>query len=164
VERYAGLGIPEYFVYDRLNQQIYGYRLPSANARRYQRIVPQFGRHTSSVLGLDLAIERGRLRFFYGMAELPGTADLIGRLNGMVADLEARAEEAQAQFTEERARALAALREGIVAFLGARGVVCSEEFQAKLSACTDVAALQRWILRAVSARAAEEIFSDEASR
>ena len=37
VERYAKLGIPEYFVYDRLHQQLYGHRLPSVDARRYQR-------------------------------------------------------------------------------------------------------------------------------
>ncbi len=41
VERYARLGIPEYFVYDRKRQDLRGYRLPSPEARRYQRIVPQ---------------------------------------------------------------------------------------------------------------------------
>jgi Uma2 family endonuclease len=100
VERYARLGIPEYFVYDRLHQRIYGYRLPDERSRRYQRIVPQFGRHASGVLGLDLAIEGGTLRFFYGIAELPGTADLLGRLNRIVTELEARADEAQAQIQE----------------------------------------------------------------
>jgi Uma2 family endonuclease len=155
VERYASLGIPEYFVYDRQNQQIYGYRLANEHARRYRRIVPQFGRHASTVLGLDLAIEGGTLRFFYGMAELPGTSDLIGRLNGMVADLEARAEEAQAR----SAQALAALREGIATFLGARGVALSDEARARLASCDDVTTLQRWLLRATTAGAAEEIFS-----
>jgi Uma2 family endonuclease len=156
VERYGSLGIPEYFVYDRLHQQIYGYRLPDERARRYQRIVPQFGRHASAVLGLDLAITGAKLRFFYGMAELPGTTDLIGRLNGMVTDLEARAEEAQAQTTQ----ALAALREGIAALLGARGIACSDEARARLSSCSDATTLQRWLLRAMSAGAVEEVFSD----
>jgi Uma2 family endonuclease len=162
VERYASLGIPEYFVYDRLHQRIHGYRLPDVRARRYHRIVPQFGRHTSAVLGLDLAIEGGRLRFFYGMAELPGTSDLIGRLNGMVADLEARADEAEAQIEAAAAQAqqaLAALREAIAALLGARGVACSDADRARLSSCTDVGTLQRWLLRATSAGAAEEVFS-----
>jgi Uma2 family endonuclease len=183
VERYASLGIPEYFVYDRLHQQIYGYRIPDARARRYQRIVPQFGRHASAVLGLDLAIQAGKLRFFYGQAELPGTTDLIGRLNSMVADLEARAEEAQAQLLEaatqteaaqaqaqaaqaqaqaaqaQSAQALAALREGIVALLGARGIPCSDDARTRLSSCTDAATLQRWLLRATSAGAVEEVFS-----
>ena len=100
VERYAKLGIPEYFVYDRLHQRIHGYRLTGERTRRYQRIVPQFGRHASAVLGLELAIVGGTLRFFYGAAELPGTGDLIGRLNSMVADLEVRAGEAEAQIEE----------------------------------------------------------------
>ena len=156
VERYAKLGIPEYFVYDRLHQQIYGYRLTGERARRYQRIVPQFGRHASTVLGLDLAIEGSALRFFYGAAVLPGTSDLIGRLNRMVAELDARAGEAQAQATQ----AHAALREGITALLGARGLVCSEEASARLSACTDAATLQRWLLRAMSAGVAEEVFAN----
>jgi len=165
VERYAKLGIPEYFVYDRLHQRIHGYRLPDAGAQRYQRIVPQFGRHASGVLGLDLAIEGGSLRFFYGMAELPGTSDLIGRLNGMVADLEARAFDSQAQILEaqeQAAQALTALRGGIAALLGARGLVCSEEVQARLSSCSDAATLQRWLVRAMSAVTVEEVFAEGA--
>ena len=163
VERYAKLGVPEYFVYDRLHQQIYGYRLPDAHARRYQRIVPQFGHHASAVLGLDLAITRGTLRFFYGTAELPGTSDLIGRLNGMVADLEARAGEAQAQIEAaevQATQALAALREGIAALLGARGVSISDEGRARLSSCADAARLQRWLLRAMSAGVEGEVFAE----
>jgi len=97
VERYARLGIPEYFVYDRLKQQVIGYRLPSPEATRYQRILPQAGRLPSMVLGLDLAVSKGTLSFFYGMSELFGSADLIERLKGMMADIEARAEQAQAQ-------------------------------------------------------------------
>ena len=169
VERYAKLGIPEYFVYDRHHQQIHGYRLTGERARRYQRIVPQFGRYTSSVLGLDLAIHAGTLRFFYGAAELPGTSDLIGRLNGMVADLEARAGEAQVQLQEateqatqaqeQAAQALAALRQGVTALLGARGLVCSDEAWERLASCTDAATLQRWLLRAMSADAAEDVFA-----
>ncbi|MEP7126154.1 MAG: Uma2 family endonuclease [Byssovorax sp.] len=180
VERYAHLGIPEYFVYDRLHQRILGYRLPELGARRYHRIVPQGGRYASTVLGLDLAIEGDKLRFFYGLAELPGTSDLIGRLNRMMAGLETRAGEAEARAGEAEARAgeaearaqaqvqeaqaqslraLTALREGIAAFLGARGLACSDADRARLAACTDVSTLQRWLLRATSAAAAEEVFS-----
>ena len=155
VERYAGLGIPEYFVYDRLHQHILGYRLPDAGARRYQRIVPQLGRHASAVLGLDLAVQGGRLRFFSGMAELPGTGELIGRLNSMVVDLEARAEESQ---TEIQA-ALAALRRGIAALLGARGIACSDEGRERLAFCDDLATLERWLLRATSAATEAEVFA-----
>jgi Uma2 family endonuclease len=163
VERYAKLGIPEYFVYDRLHQLIYGYRLVDERARRYQRIVPQVGRHPSTVLGLDLAIEGGTLRFFNGTAELPGSGDLIGRLNRMVTDLEARAEEAAAQTAraEEQARqALSALREGLAALLDARGLVLSEEARARLLACADAATLQRWLLRATTAGTSEKVFED----
>jgi Uma2 family endonuclease len=163
VERYAKLGIPEYFVYDRLHQQIHGYRLTGERARHYQRIVPQFGRHASAVLGLELAIVGGTLRFFYGAAELPGTGDLIGRLNSMVADLELRAGEAEAQIeeaVEQATQALAALRGGIAALLGARGIACSEEAQARLSSCSDAAQLQRWLLRAMTAGTGEEVFAD----
>ncbi len=183
VERYARLGIPEYFVYDRLHQRIYGYRLPDERSRRYQRIVPQFGRHTSGVLGLDLAIEGGQLRFFYGIAELPGTTDLIGRLNRMVAGLEVRADEAEAQIqeaTEQATRAQAqtqqaqaqaqqaqaqieeahtALREGIAALLGARGITCSSEARERLSSCSDATTLQRWLFKAMTAGTEEEVFS-----
>jgi Uma2 family endonuclease len=160
VERYARLGIPEYFVYDRRHQQIHGYRLPDTSARRYRRIVPQFGRYTSGVLGLDMAIQGGKLRFFYGQAELPGTADLIGRLNSMVADLEARAEETQALLQKAEDQAQAALRESIAALLAARGLPCSGEARDRLSACTDVPTLQRWLLRATTAASEQEVFSD----
>jgi len=113
VERYAGHGIPEYFVYDRERQQIHGYRLPvpgptkpgPAERRRYQRIVPQAGRYTSNVLGLDFAIVGGTLRLFHGASELAGTGDVLGRLQGMVNDLSARADEAAQAVEEATARA-----------------------------------------------------------
>jgi hypothetical protein len=79
--------------------------LPGPNAARYQRIVPQLGRYPSAVLGLDLAVSGGKLRFFDGMAELFGTAGLIGRLQGMLEDLETRADEAQAQAGRAQAQA-----------------------------------------------------------
>src|SRR5262245_58266414 len=74
VERYAHLGIPEYFVYDRAQQRIRAYRLPGPGPGRYQPVVPQGGRYPSAVLGLDLVVEGGTLRFFHGMAELFGSA------------------------------------------------------------------------------------------
>ncbi len=37
-----------------------------------------------------LSVQQGRLRFFQGMAELFGTAELLGRLTGMVEDLQAK--------------------------------------------------------------------------
>jgi Uma2 family endonuclease len=156
VERYARLRIPEYFVYDRLRQQVHGYRLPSPDATRYQRIVPQLGRHSSAVLGLDLAVESGKLQFFHGMAELFGSADLIGRLKGMMEDLEARAEEAQTQAEQ----AMNGLREALMAMLEARRIPCPDETRVRLLSCHEPAALQRWLLRAMSAGTLDEVFAE----
>ena len=176
VQRYARLGIPEYFVYDRLHQRIHGYRLPDASARRYRRIVPQLGHIGSAVLGLDMAIVGGKLRFFSGQAELPETIDLLDRLTGILTELEAKteaaqteqaraqaqaqaaqAEQAQAQARAEQA--LEALRQGITALLGARQIAGSDEIRTRLASCGDAAVLQRWLLRAMSASTAEEVFS-----
>jgi Uma2 family endonuclease len=165
VERYARLDIPEYFVYDRGQQQIHGYRL--AGAKRYQRIVPQSGRYASTVLGLDLAIQGGTLRFFQGMAELFGSADLIGRLTGMVEELQAkaeRAEELQAQAERAEADAVAGLREAVLAVLDARGIACPDDARARLLACDDLPTLQSWLRRAKTAGAAAEAFAEEAGQ
>ncbi len=173
VERYARLGIPEYFVYDRAQQRVLGYRLP-ADARRYQRIVPQAGRYASQVLGLDLAIERGSLRFFHGMSELFGSDDLIARLSGMVERLEARADaeaeraEREAQRAEREAErsawearraqgALEGLRTAVLGALETRGVVCSDALRVRLRESDDPAVLQRWLLRALTAARAEDV-------
>lgn len=167
VERYSSLGIPEYFVYDRARQQIHGHRLVAPGARRYQRIMPQVGRFTSTVLGLDLAVVGGTLRFFHGESELCGTAALVGRLQSMVNELSTKADEAavqaeeaaaQAQASAEQAQqATAVARAGIFAVLEARGVPCPEEMRAQVSACGDPAILQRWMQRATVARTAAEI-------
>jgi Uma2 family endonuclease len=104
-ELYARLGISEYFIFDRGRLRLTGYRLPEPAARSYERVVPQGGRFASGVLGLDLALEGSRLRFFHGMAALPESAELIAKLEGMLDDIEARAAAA-----EERAEAEARLR------------------------------------------------------
>jgi Uma2 family endonuclease len=82
VERYARLGIDEYFVLDLKLNRILGYRQGRAGA--YEPIVPQAGRWASRVLGLDLALELGRVRFFAGSAPLPYSEELIARLDAMV--------------------------------------------------------------------------------
>jgi hypothetical protein len=101
------------------------------------------------VLGLDLAVVGGTLRFFNGESELGGTAALVGRLQSMVDDLGAKAEQAD--------QALAVARAGILAVLEARGVACPEEVREPIAACQDAAILQRWLLRATSARTAAEV-------
>jgi Uma2 family endonuclease len=103
VERYARLGIPEYFLFDRGRARLSGWRLPTPNARSYEPIVPQRGRWVSSVLGLELCVVGERLRFMHGDAELPDAEELIDRLERIVDALQFRAEE-EARRAEEEAR------------------------------------------------------------
>ena len=189
VERYAALGIPEYFVYDRGRQHIHGYRLAGPGARRYQRIVPQLGRYRSEVLGLDLAMQGGQLRFFVGMSELFGSTDLIDRLGLMMADLEKKLDDAQAQAERAQARveqaeaqaqarveqaeaqaqaqaeraqeALGALRDAVLALVAARGIALQDSAHARLVSCDDPALLRRWLLRAATASSADALLMDE---
>lgn len=163
VDRYASLGISEYFVYDRGKQQIHGHRLVSPGARRYQRIVPQAGRYPSTVLGLDLVLQRGSLRFYQGMAELIGSGDLIDRLTGMVESLEAKSEEAEEKVEQAEAKveqAVGSTRENVLAVLAARGLPGVDDARARVMNCDDLALLQRWLVRALSATAAGDIFSE----
>jgi Uma2 family endonuclease len=101
VERFARLGITEYFVFDRGRLRLFGHRLPAPSARSYQRIVPQGGRYASQVLGLDLRIEGNKLRFFHGMAAIPEASELIASLEHMLDDVEARAIAAEERAVEE---------------------------------------------------------------
>ncbi|WP_437315159.1 Uma2 family endonuclease [Sorangium sp. So ce385] len=101
VERYARLGVREYFLFDRSRLRLHAYRLPAAQEgdasrlRVYQRIVPQAGRFASEVLGLDLLLDGSRLRFFAGNAPLEDADERIARLGGMLDQVIARQEEAQ---------------------------------------------------------------------
>lgn len=94
VVRYARLGIPEYFVYEPLRARLVGYRLAQRVGRSapYQPIVPQEGRWASAVLGLDLAMENGRIRFYRGSAALPEAEELIVRLGSMLDEIVTREE------------------------------------------------------------------------
>lgn len=157
VERYARLGIAEYFVYDRLRQQIHGYRLVSPGASRYQRILPQLGHYRSGVLGLDLAILDDNLRLLSGEAALPVSADLIGRLQGMMESLGTKAQQAQ----EQADQALQGLREGLLAILDVRGISCPDEARARIQSCAEPSTLRRWLLRSKTAAAVDEVFSAE---
>jgi DNA repair exonuclease SbcCD ATPase subunit len=106
VERYARLGIAEYFVFDRGRMRLFGYRLPSPGARAYKPILPQFGFYTSQVLGLDLRIDGLRLRFYHAAMVLPDANELIRSLERVVDDVEQRMQAADERATEaERLRA-----------------------------------------------------------
>lgn len=108
VEWYARLGIPECFVYDRGRQALVGWRLPRAARGCYERIVPYAGRVASEVLGLDLLIEEGRLRFYQGTAPLLEARKLTARLERMVEEQAERAE-AEARRAAEAERRSAEL-------------------------------------------------------
>jgi len=102
VARYAALGIPEYFILDLRDHRILGYRLDDARPGGYVPVVPQTGRWTSRVLGLDLVLEGGRVRFYTGSAPLLEADELIERLAAMVDDLVRKAEENSQLLEQER--------------------------------------------------------------
>jgi hypothetical protein len=87
VERFARLGIREYFLFDRRRLRLTGWRL-EAGRRIYQPIVPQRGFYSSEVLGLELQLEGKRLRFFSGRAPLPESDEMIATLERMVREAE----------------------------------------------------------------------------
>jgi Uma2 family endonuclease len=102
VERYARLGIPEYFIYDRPAHKLTGFRLAGP---RYKPVVPQAGRYGSTILGLELTLEQGRLRFLCGQAVVLETDDLIAMLERTVDELVASREAAEQRAEQEAQRA-----------------------------------------------------------
>jgi Uma2 family endonuclease len=109
VERYAKLGIAEYFVFDRPKRRLQGWQLRE-HGSAYEPILPQHGHYASAVLGLDLLVDCGRLRFYLADAALPGASELIEKLEGFVDDLEARVEAAERRAEELAAQAEADAR------------------------------------------------------
>lgn len=115
VDRYARLGITEYFIFDRAKLGLRGYRLPQpgdaargGRERVYRPILPQQGRYTSEVLGLDLMIESEKLRFLLGMAEIPEAEELVVKLGAMLDQVLINRQDA-----EERANVEAASAEAL---------------------------------------------------
>jgi Uma2 family endonuclease len=168
VEKYAALGISEYFVFDWNSKQLFGHQLPGPGARRYQRIRPRLGRYPSAVLGLDLTVVDGELGFFHGTAQLLGADELIGQLQRLVdeqgekaqEETEAlrqqlqQAEEGRHRAEDELQRAQGGLREAVITLLSARPGGLSAADRERVLACADAARLLRWISRAVSMPAA----------
>ncbi len=98
MERYARLGIREYFIFDRKRVRLMGWRLAEVPKRCYWPILPQQGFYASEVLGLELQVVGDRLRFYMGGAMLPESHEMIATLRQMVEEAEAhRTEEAQAR-------------------------------------------------------------------
>lgn len=108
VARYAGLGVPEYFVFDVRTRRVTGWRLPGPGARSYDPIPPTDSVLRSRVLELELFVSGPRLRFRKGSAELLSSADLLERLEDRVNDL-ARTVEEQTQRLEEQTQQLDAV-------------------------------------------------------
>jgi len=105
VKRFARLGIPEYFAFDRGRMRLSGWRLPDPNARTYVPIIPQAGRYASSVLQLDLALEDDRVRFYFGTAPLAEAEELIVRLEHVVNEVTERAKQEAERAKQEAERA-----------------------------------------------------------
>jgi hypothetical protein len=109
--RYARLGVPEYFVLDLGRQVLRGWRLQPGEST-YHSVLPIRGTLSSRVLGLELSLENGRLRFHFGPASIPQSHELIARLEQAVVEqtqkrqeealaLEQALEQANAQLAEE---------------------------------------------------------------
>ena len=108
IERYARLGIHEYFMFDRRRLRLSGFRLPpaehGARSRAYRPIVPQGGRYTSEVLGLELMLEGEKLRFLIGGAALPEAEEMIAKLESLLGEAITRHEEDERRIEEEARR------------------------------------------------------------
>jgi Uma2 family endonuclease len=100
VQRYATLGITEYFVFDRSRMTLHAYRLTVDGA--YSRLMPQSGRYASNVLGLDLSLDGDKLRFSIGDSPLLYHGELINKLGALVNDAEQRANELEIALEEEQ--------------------------------------------------------------
>jgi len=98
VTRYAQRGIREYFVADFRQRRLRAWRLADPAIRIYTPIVPQLGRFHSTVLGLDLKLEGGRVRLYYGNAPLLEPDEIAERLRDDLND-----EQMRHQDTLERA-------------------------------------------------------------
>jgi hypothetical protein len=109
VRRYARLGIPEYFIYDRKKERLVAYRLPASGPRRYAAIPLERGRYHSEQLGLDLQVEEGRLRFWSGRTPLLESDERIAGLKKEARQLRRRVDE-EARRREAAEQQLAKLR------------------------------------------------------
>jgi hypothetical protein len=104
VDRFLRLRIPEYFAYDIERSFLLGWRL---HGKRYETIMPTGSdrRVPSRVLGLDVAIVRGRLRFYDGEDCLPDHRELIERISTMADEAVRRANEHAHHANEQSRRA-----------------------------------------------------------
>lgn len=157
---YAGLGIPEYMVYLVHEQSLLGWRLESPSAERYTRIVPQYGRLPSRVLGLEFGVAGGSLRCWRDGAELPLTSEVVALLGRIVDEKEAVNAELRARATAEAERRRAALRRSILRTLSLRGLEPTEQERAVIEGCEDADTLERWDERVLDAPSVAALLDD----
>ncbi len=186
VERYASLGIAEYFVLDLHRGALHGHHLAgSGRGARYERLVPQAGLFTSEVLGLELGLVGGQLRFYQGSAMLLTAEDLAAKLGRMVDELvvkheeersgreqeqarreqeQARREQEQARREQEQARSdqlAQQLQAAILALLAARGLPIDATTRERIVSTGDALLLGRWSVRAATADSIAALFADD---
>lgn len=101
VERYAALGIPEYYLFDRRRMTLAAWELEGT---RYRRRVPQNARYESPILGLALWLDGDRLRFSVGDAPVPYADELLERVSRLSADAQNRVQQLEAELVEEQRR------------------------------------------------------------
>jgi hypothetical protein len=89
-----------------------------------------------------------------------GTEDLVGRLQGMVDELNVKADRA----TAVNERFVATVRSSLYGILAMRSLPCPDAVRARIDACDDPDTFQRWLSRAFTARSAEEVVADDAPR
>lgn len=105
VQEYARLGVREYFSLDVRSKQLRGFQLLPGGTRAYVPILGQGGRLPSAVLGLELTVVDGRLRFFQDTAQVLDSGQLVSLLEGMVNERDQRVEEAESRAAAEAERA-----------------------------------------------------------
>ncbi len=105
VERYARLGIPEYFIYDRSRQRLEAFRLATPGAKRYERMEAKQGRYVSEVLGLEFEVTGDELRLWAGNALLLESGEMLARLKEKLEEVQQRVDE-EARQREEATRRL----------------------------------------------------------
>jgi len=148
VERYARLGIAEYFIFDRGQLSLRGYRLPAATAgrptkpRAYQPILPQSGHYASHILGLELAVEGERLRFYTGTAAVLDANERIAKLGLTLDEVVARKEDAERRARDEAVRAAEAEAERDTAVSG-RAIEAARADAAELKLAEALAEIER---------------------
>ncbi|MBI2391258.1 MAG: Uma2 family endonuclease [Deltaproteobacteria bacterium] len=101
VERYARLGIPEYFAFNLRTGVLVGHRLAAGGG--HEMLSPGPSGFASEILGLELFVEGDRVRFFHAGARLPELDELVGRLESAMSETLGRLGALERELEEERA-------------------------------------------------------------